>query len=340
MNNNNGHIDYLDIVIKYLVNEANRDEIQLVEDWIDTDTANRKIFDEYKSILDSAGKATIGKYIDADIEWEVFKSKAGDEFSDTKVIKLNTEVKKPLVFRLSRVAAILLFTIISAAAIYFISDRLSYNKLMADAGVTEDKLPDGTLVTLNSNSSLKFPKKFEKNKRKVTLVGEAYFTVIPDKNKPFIVNAGKAVIQVLGTSFYVNATEDNDKIEVIVHTGKVEVSDNNGLSGKIILEAGDRGELSIKNGMLTKSANEDINYLSWKTRKMIFTDNTLSDIIYTINKVYNSNIIIGTDKIKDCSITVTFTGQTLDAVLNVLKATLNLEVKKDDSGIVLEGEGC
>jgi len=340
MNNNNEHIEYLDLVVKYLVNEADDNEVKLVESWVESDAGNRKVFDEYKKILDMTGQAERGEYVDEDTEWDVFRSRAGSSFTDLKVIKTDKREKRPFVVRFARVAAIIMLTLISAAAVYFISDSLNYNKLVADTGITEDKLPDGTLVTLNINSSLKFPKKFNKDRRKVILEGEAYFTVIPDKEKPFIVNAGKAVIQVLGTSFYVNTSGNNEKIEVVVHTGRVEVSDKKDNSKKIILEAGDRGEFSLKDGMLVKSTNKDVNYLSWKTMNMTFTENTLSEIINTINKVYGSNIVLGSDNIGNCTVTVTFTDQTLDAVLNVLSATLDLRVRKDGNTIILEGEGC
>jgi transmembrane sensor len=56
--------------------------------------------------------------------------------------------------------------------------------------VNEYILPDGSVVALNSNSKLQFPKKFKSNVREVTITGEAFFDVVPDAEKPFIINAG------------------------------------------------------------------------------------------------------------------------------------------------------
>ena len=76
---------------------------------------------------------------------------------------------------------------------------------------TIEVLPDGTTVYLNTNSKIIFPKRFEKNKREITLKGEAFFEVTKDKNRPFIINVNEAQVEVLGTSFNIlsNSSQKN-----------------------------------------------------------------------------------------------------------------------------------
>ena len=93
--------------------------------------------------------------------------------------------------------------------------------------INEYTLPDGSVVALNSNSKLVFPKQFNGDTREVTIEGEAFFDVKPNPEKPFIINAGKAQIKVVGTSFNVSAYPETETLEVVVKTGKVQVISKN-----------------------------------------------------------------------------------------------------------------
>lgn len=90
----------------------------------------------------------------------------------------------------------------------------------------EVRLPDGTVVTLNSGSSLSYPEQFKNDTREIALVGEAFFDVHRDTLKPFIIETGKLRTRVLGTSFNINAFQDSDSIRVSVVEGKVMVYDS------------------------------------------------------------------------------------------------------------------
>ena len=85
-------------------------------------------------------------------------------------------------------------------------------------------LPDGSVLKLNSESSITYPKQFNKNVREVSLNGEAFFEVAGNPKKPFIVSSEGLRTKVLGTSFNINAYKDFSEIAVTVVTGRVEVS--------------------------------------------------------------------------------------------------------------------
>ena len=85
----------------------------------------------------------------------------------------------------------------------------------------EITLSDGTKVKLDAGSSIKFPDKFEDDKREVFLNGEAYFKVTSDLQTPFIVHTNQAEITVLGTKFNVRAWDQTHKVAVVVVDGKV-----------------------------------------------------------------------------------------------------------------------
>src|SRR5690606_21442028 len=86
----------------------------------------------------------------------------------------------------------------------------------------------GTVVKLNSNSTIIAPSRFSGDKREVTLIGEGFFEVIKDPSRPFIIKTEKMMIRVLGTSFNVSAYQDGTPQTVAVRTGKVEVQETEG----------------------------------------------------------------------------------------------------------------
>ena len=107
-----------------------------------------------------------------------------------------------------------------------------------------------------------------------------------------------------------------------------------------ILEPGEKAEFSKAEQKITKSENNNENYMAFKTKKLVFSDTPLSEIVETLNSIYQSNIKLKNNNIAGCRITVSFDNQSLDAILNVLKATVDLNVNKTNSGIEISGNGC
>jgi transmembrane sensor len=91
------------------------------------------------------------------------------------------------------------------------------------AGRRPVKLPDGTMVRLNGNSKINFPREFTGGQREVWLEGEAFFEVAPDSTKPFIIRSDDFMVEVLGTSFNYRSIGDEHQKRVAVVTGKVKV---------------------------------------------------------------------------------------------------------------------
>ncbi|MBK7131283.1 MAG: FecR domain-containing protein [Bacteroidales bacterium] len=106
-------------------------------------------------------------------------------------------------------------------------------------------LPDGSKISLNRNSQLTYRENFGKKNRNVKLTGEAFFEIAPDASKPFIIDAGKADVRVVGTSFNVITNNTESEVEVYVKTGKVILSDKSG-SQSIALEPGFVGKMDSK----------------------------------------------------------------------------------------------
>lgn len=188
------------------------------------------------------------------------------------------------------------------------------------------KLPDGSMVFLNHDSYLTYPESFGRNNRKVKLQGEAFFDIAPDAAKPFTIDAGKARVKVLGTSFNVITDNGNDEVEVYVSTGTVMLSSNDG-SRSLTLEPGYLGKLSDSNSDSQLNTNE--NYLSWTTGTLNFDGEKLEVVFRDLKRSFNINIIASDPSINDFRLTSLFENQPHDTIVQVICTTFNLHSVKE-----------
>ena len=166
-----------------------------------------------------------------------------------------------------------------------------------------------------------------------------FFDVQRDESKPFIISTEYASVEVLGTSFNVSAYEEDREIVVVVTTGKVKVTavkkgDN------VTLEKGDRGVVLKNSGTIEGILNQDVNYLSWKTKQITFEDLTLDEAVKLLEKVYQTNIELSNEALGNCTITADFNNQSIEEVLTVISASLGIEYTETQDGFELKGDGC
>jgi len=164
--------------------------------------------------------------------------------------------------------------------------------------------------------------------------------VAHDKTKPFIIAVGNVRIRVVGTSFFVNTKTWDDTKEIILSSGVVRVYYDERPEKTAVLLPGDKAELITDGYAITKTTNEDVNFLSWKTKHIVFNNTPLNEAVALLTNVYHTNIRLAEDNLSNCRITTTFDRQSLESVLNVLKATLDLQVRNTGAGIELSGHGC
>ena len=334
MNENSRHIEYLDLITKKLSSEISTEEDQKLQIWLDDDPNNQAIFDSYLATWSDMDKVQGKTSKDIDIEWaRLQRAIDSDEASD--------QVKERILIpKLYRYAATLLVLAISAFTVYYFINVKGTEQLVALSKIQEVELSEGSIVTVNTNSKLSYPKKFQKDKREVALSGEAYFEVAKDTERPFIINAGKINVEVLGTSFNVKAYEDQGQIEVTVSSGKVAVYPDEKPYEKVILVKGQKAIFYKSSTRIEKTLNENINFDSWKTREIIFENTPMPEVIRIINEIYKSDLMLVGTQLNDCPVTTTFNDQTLESVLKVLESTLDLKITKIGKKIEVSGEGC
>jgi ferric-dicitrate binding protein FerR (iron transport regulator) len=322
---------YIDLIARYFYGEATMEEIGLLEAWVKSDPVNAALFSEYQKTWKTVENSRIGSSIDLDHEWNTLGSKLG--------IK-EYESKSKILYYALRIAAISLLLLVPAYFLYHHFTSPAEQQLAAGNEIIERTLPDGTVVTLNAGATLTFNPRFDGSIRRVALTGEAWFEVARDKCKPFIIAAENVRIRVIGTSFFVNTKSSNDTKEIILSSGIVRVYYENKPQTMALLYPGEKAELLSNGYQIIRTTNEDVNFLSWKTKHMVFDNTPLKEVVALLTKVYHSKISLSDAQLSDCRITTTFDGQSLESVLNVLKATLDLQARDTGSGFELSGSVC
>ena len=146
------------------------------------------------------------------------------------------------------------------------------------------KLPDGTVIKLNAGSKLIYPQEFTGNERNVSLYGEAFFEVVKNPDKPFVISTEGLKTKVLGTSFNVRSYPEEAEIKVAVLTGKVEISATNGNSSVLLpAEMGifekDKTSISIDNYDFRKE-------IAWKDGVLYFEKDDFKTVIRKLEMWY------------------------------------------------------
>ncbi len=154
-------------------------------------------------------------------------------------------------------------------------------------------LGDGTVVMLNSGSSLVFSPKFPDKKREVYLKGEGYFEVAKDINRPFIVYTELMNVKVLGTHFNVSAYENEKSVSAVLVEGSIQVYNNNLFNNNLCTIKPGEGCFLTENSSEYKIQNVDVSeYVSWKDGFFQIRDKPLRDITKKVEKYYNKSISI------------------------------------------------
>lgn len=217
------------------------------------------------------------------------------------------------------------------------------NKPLAKTAKRWVKLPDGTSVQLNSNSSIDYPDSFDGLKeRKVTLVGEAYFDVKHKDAQPFIISTGKLTVTVLGTAFNIKSSADQSQIIVTVTRGKVKVQKEGQTLGlltqnqQLSWKANDTAPSIKQDHVDTKVAT------AWKADDLIMDDVTLEEAANILAKRYQLKVHFDNPALRQCKFTAAFLERNeLTQMLNVIGDITNTKLTVNAQQILtLSGAGC
>ena len=204
----------------------------------------------------------------------------------------------------------------------------------------EVTLPDGSNVTLNAGSKLIYPERFSDSHRDVTLIGEAFFEVTSDAERPFIVSTQKLKTKVLGTSFNIKSFEGESQEVISVASGRVLVfSEDRRQENQVVLIPEE--QVVYQQGNLEKRRVNISEVLSWKTGVLLFKQSPLSEAIVMLERKYDVDIEIKNQHLINCTVTGEFKSTTsLEQVLENFRYVLDIQYEYKTAGqIVITGNG-
>lgn len=324
-----------ELLIKYLNNKCTDREFEELVSWLKSDALNRKGknwgFDDWKSFEPDFKNKDKKKYsalldkIHHEINLKEWRNKKVFTIGDFSTW-------------LSRVAAILFIPLLGV--VFYI---LSFNnvqpgqftglavdsiEIIAPIGSRTDvQLSDGTEVSLNYGSKIKYPRNFTGDTREITLVGEGYFDVTHNPDCPFIVKTGKINIKALGTKFNVHTYPGDDVIATTLVEGKVVIEkvipdENTELLGTLV--PGQHVAYNRRSDEFQSSKGNVEKYIAWREGKLIFDNEPITVVAEKLERMFNVDIVLA-DNVTDYTYTVTFMNdplfQILDLMTNVTPVT-------------------
>ena len=196
-------------------------------------------------------------------------------------------------------------------------------------------LPDGTIVWLNSQSSIQYKPDFSGSTRSVELSGEAYFEVAKDPSKKFIVKTSAMSVTAIGTQFNVNAYSSVDRHQVALAEGKIMVQKTDKLNEddqKVYLDPGQSLSVFKSNGQMIQSSFDPKKILSWKDGIIYFEDAVFEEVVEVLQRWYGKTIIVqNIEKAGQWQFSSEFNNETLENVMQNISYSKNF-------GYTIEGE--
>lgn len=269
-----------------------------------------------------------------DLERERYKKEA-------KLLLKHIEHKKRLWFRrlvtvAASAAAVIALVLGSITYIHYM-DSQSVSYLEASTSYGERKhiqLPDGTQVTLNSCSHIRYPDRFAGKHRKVELEGEGYFRVFHNEKQPFIVNARHFDVRVLGTCFNIKSYSSDELVSVDVESGKVQVDMPEAM---MRLQAKEQILINTLSGEYNKRRDERT-VAVWRKGGLRFNSTPIRDVAKDLERMYNCRITFAEGQDFNNLISGEHDNKSLDAVLQSIGYTSGIHYKKQGDKVLLYKE--
>ena len=193
-------------------------------------------------------------------------------------------------------------------------------------------LKDGSVVELNSGSTLRYARRFS-NERRVFLDGEAYFDVARE-GRPFFIETFNSSVQVLGTKFNVKAWGSENKTVVALQSGSVRVEDINGTRDGVTLVPGQTVRVDVGDMMLSEPDNAKVtSSMAWRSGDLFFSEERLATVLDEIERRFDTGITLADESIGNRLIIYSHKNpQSAEVVLEELCISLGLHVRASEQG--------
>jgi transmembrane sensor len=313
-----------ELITRVLANEASADEKLRLEQWRKEHADNEIQFEQTRLIWDNA--ALFKEEVDTDAAWEKFSARL-------KASKKTISLK----YYLQIAAAVILIAGLGYIGTTFILGS-TQSVQTASTEVKQVTLPDGSIAWLNHDSKLEYDKDFKGKTRNIRLNGEAFFEVVKNPEKPFVITSAHSVTTVLGTSFNLTAYDSTENVDLTVATGKVSFVSVN-THNEVIVKANEAATIMTR-GEAVKTGEANMNEIAWQSKKLVFNDTPLPDVFKSLEHYFNVKITVTNPDISKCPFTGTYNNPTLEKVMDDISKALGLTYELKGRKVTVSGKGC
>ena len=361
-------IDPEELIPGYFKDELTLREVDELLEWIKSGKENKRRFDEYSEIWLMAQHLSNKSEFDAANGFSYFKERVKKEEDGGNVRG------KHIFIVLARYAAVAaLFLVLGALSYRYFRDEVvpvfgeeqTFSELVVPyGGNAKYTMTDGTVVNLNAGSKLRFGSGYGKTDRNVDLIGEGYFEVSKNELLPFNVVTSHLTVTALGTAFNVKAYENDPIIEATLVEGSIKIDKKNSEKGDepIFLEPNQKLTLVKSESALTEVGNTrapgngsippvDVSpvvlpnvqicsvdvepVIAWKDNRWIFENQTLSLIAVEMERRYDVEIKIETERLKNTKFTGTVITEPIEQVLEALSLVIPIDFEVEGKMVTI-----
>lgn len=300
-----GMIDYDILIVKYLDNTISSSEKQELEEWLRNSKSNQRYFKESSKI------------------WE--ESVIAFQDKETTMVGLDRFYKKlkiqqkynRLKWFIGFAAAVILGVVVVRYLMPLFQPEVTLIEIATTDIKKQIELPDGSIVWLNSNSSLKYPSSF-KQTREVSLTGEGLFEIEKKANKSFYVHTTNLSVEVLGTKFLVSAHDEQSFTETVLESGSIALNVK-GLDKEIKMIPNQKFNYDNILGTTSIETVDATNYTSWSHKKLVVDNTPLREVFIQLEKWYNIKIVCNDKRLLSQSVSFTLDDEPLEEVFEILQ---------------------
>ncbi|TKC09294.1 FecR family protein [Pedobacter frigoris] len=322
-----------ELLIKFLLKEANAHENTKVQQWIDADPAHKTYFTQFEKIWLASKTLSPNGKADEEQAWIRFKARVAASQSGENIDSLtqkNTVKSLKVNYSWLKIAA----SFVLIAGIWFIYNffgEQNYTNLSAGNQVITETLPDGSAITMNKNSVISYATDFKEERSVQLKQGDVFFDVAHDKSHPFVIEIDQVSVTVVGTSF--NIRHVKDETEVIVETGIVKVASGNDV---IELRKGEKVSIKPSSPQLIKETNKDQLYNYYRSNYFVANNIPLIKLTTALNEAYDTQIVINEPSTANEPINTTLKrADSFDSNLATICKTMDLKITRNGAQILL-----
>jgi transmembrane sensor len=319
-----------ELIARYLAGEAGPEEAMALQDWLEH-AENRLHFEALRASWYASFPSRTPRPVSRDVGWATLQEKM---LRPVPAVEKSRASFSPW-FKIA--ASMLLVASVGIIAYIKLTPAdVVLHSMTSDNDLKEFTLPDRSTVVLSKNSTVEYPEQFNDSKREINFKrGEAFFRIESNVEKPFVIHAALADIQVVGTAF--NVVQNGDALEVSVDEGKVLVVTP---TSREYLEPGTRARIVPGADPVQIDRAADANTWGYATRRFVFKDTPMDQVVQCMEKAYPFTIRFSKSTLGNCKLTGTFDHLSGERMLTLIAETLNFKVTKHDTVYTMEGNDC